>query len=196
MKFCSHISGTSVLYLLWTFSIITGSRSWIHFFLPFSKGQGNMKLQKSSSLCHIGVSPEGNMAVVFLMPFFPPPPFQYTVLGTSGDSSHSNTLSHGSFWEVASDEYWQHLKRFQPPQHTRDEQGNEQGGLNCNAWPHPGFSGSGAAWSQSTVLGKRMHGCCYIVNIMRRYSAWFNIPISVLSKPQLKKLRWAGLNTV
>lgn len=31
-----------------------------------------MKLQKSSSLCHIGVSPEGNMAMVFLMPFFSP----------------------------------------------------------------------------------------------------------------------------
>lgn len=72
MKFCSHISEASVLYLLWTSSIITGSRCWIHFFLPFSKGQGNMKLQKSSSLCHIGVSPEGNMAMVFLMPFFSP----------------------------------------------------------------------------------------------------------------------------
>lgn len=66
MKLCSHTSGANVLYLLWTFSIITGSRSWIRFFLPLSKGQGNMKLQKSnSSLCHICVSPEGKMAMVF-----------------------------------------------------------------------------------------------------------------------------------
>lgn len=79
--------------MLWTFSIVAGSRSWICFFLPLLKGQGNMKPQKAnSSLCHISVSPQGNIAVVFLMLFFPPPTFQSTVLGTTGDSSH--TYSH------------------------------------------------------------------------------------------------------
>lgn len=78
MELCSHTSGPSVLYSLWTFSIITGSRSWICFFLPLSKGQGNMKLQKSnSSPCHFCVSPEGNMAMVFLM--LPPPSSAFSI---------------------------------------------------------------------------------------------------------------------
>ena len=69
LKFCS--SGVSKLSLHCSFSIVTGSSSWIRFFILLSKGQGNMKLQKpNSSLHRICVNPEGNMAMVILMLFF------------------------------------------------------------------------------------------------------------------------------
>lgn len=123
MKLCSHTSEASVLHLLWTFSILTGRRSWICFLLSLLKGQGNMKPQKAnSSLCHISVSPQGNIAVVFLMLFLPPLTFQSTVLGTTGDSSHSNTLTLASFLLSC---FWWILGAPEGVQHTCDEQGED-----------------------------------------------------------------------
>lgn len=148
MKPCSRTWGASVLHLLWTFSIVAGSRSWIYFFLPLLKGQGNMKPQKAnSSLCHISVSPQGNIAMVFLMLFFSSRlfnPQSLAQLVTAHTVTHSHIILLSCFWWILG-----------APERVPTTAAHLwwAGGRYHKAWPHHRFSGSSAACSQSTVFG-------------------------------------------
>lgn len=75
VKLCSCTSGASVLHLLWTFSIVTGSRSWICFFLSLLKGQGNMKPQKANSPVSHFCEPTGQHSSSIFNAFSSPPDF-------------------------------------------------------------------------------------------------------------------------